>query len=343
MGVEGRQGPADDDGTGSDFSGVVDAQPEPVSVGGVKLTLPGRRAERREPPAPEPAPDQPVDADDRSSDEAQESPVDATSHTDDLGPEEPALADELTNYANFGDKAARRHVDYRVVQVLAGAVAVVLVAAGLVWWFGHSRGADEAAGYEVQIPAGGSSAPPAAAPPVVDDVLPLNLDSRCDNQTEPRLAGVGNDNAAWVCPTLGVPFGQKIVGTLPKPYVITGIKFWAGFHGRGVDGGDEWNRHRVIDLAQAVFNDAERSRIELAPHGERREYSVPINHLVASAVEFTVLASSPAPVTTEEPGEDQAPEPLFRGPRDSGDDRENDPSASSVALSGFALIGHPVP
>jgi len=252
------------------------------------------------------------------------------------------MADEWVNYAEIGNKASRRHVDYRVVQVLAGGVALVVVAAGLVWWFGHSRGVDEAGGYEVQIPAGGSSASPAVAPPVVDDVLPLMLDSRCDNQTEPRLAGVGTDGA-WSCPTLGVPFGQKIVGTLPKPYVLTGVKFWPGFHAKEADGRDGWDGHRVIDEAQLVCNDAERSRIELAPHGERREYSVPINHLIASACEFTVLASSPAPVTADEPADDQVPEPLFRGPHDSGEDRENDPSASSVALSGFALIGHAVP
>lgn len=343
MAVDDRRVGSDDedDSGGSHLGNVADVQPEPVNVGGVKLTLPGRPSPRPEPAASEPSrvefeDDGPHVFDDAAS-------LSGAGDEGGAGSDEKSLADEWANYADFGDKPSRRAVDYRVVQVLAGGVALVVVAAGLVWWFGHSRSADETAGYEVQMPAGAPSPPPVAAAPVVDDVLPLTLDSRCDNQTEPRLAAIGNTNAAWVCPTLGVPFGQKIVGTLPKPYVITGIKFWPGFNGRGVDGGDEWGRHRVIDAAQAVFNDAERSRIELAPHGERREITVPINHLVASAVEFTVLASSPAPVTSDEPADDQMPEPLFRGPRDSGEDRENDPSASSVALSGFALIGHPVP
>ncbi|TDH48134.1 hypothetical protein E2F47_25045 [Mycobacterium eburneum] len=244
--------------------------------------------------------------------------------------------------------------------MLVAAVAVVVLVATVVWWFSRPPERGQApSGHQVALPSGATAPQQASQPSIEDGPLPITLDSKCPDQTDPKLAASTDPRSAWVCPTQGVPFGQKLVATLPKPYVLTGIRFWPGFQGKGPDGGDEWFRHGLIDEAQLVCNDPDRTPVTLSPQGQRHVFAQPLNHIVASAVELTILASSAPPPppattpTTAPPGAeatddsaDEAAGPdvsvLFPAPG-SNDDQANNPNAASVAVWGFELIGHPIP
>lgn len=271
------------------------------------------------------------------------------------------LDGETVDYAGFGDAEADRSPDRSIVRVLAAVVAVVVVVGGVVWWFARPQTPPAPAQLHPAVPAAGPSGPaPAAAPVSSPDVpLPITVSGQCPQQTDPRLATSTDPNTAWVCPTGGLPFGQQLTLTLPKLYVITGVKFWPGFQGKGADGADEWYRHRLVQHAQLVFDDADRTLVPLDPLGQRHEYAKPINHLVASGATLLILDSSapppapPASMTAQppapgDPSSTSTPDmgPLFPAPSGEGtgtdDPSAPGPNADSVALWGLQLIGHPV-
>ncbi|MGD9622316.1 MAG: hypothetical protein AB7G47_20020 [Mycolicibacterium sp.] len=246
---------------------------------------------------------------------------------------------------------SERSPDRSVLTVLGAVAAAVVVLGGGAWWFTRPDPTPPPAQlHPVVIPTGDSAA--ASAPAVAEDgPLPVTIESDCPGQRDPSLAASSDANSAWVCPTGGVPFGQQLVLTLPKPYVITGIKFWPGFQGQGADGGDEWYRHRLINTAQIVFNDPDRTLVSLTPQAERRQYAKALNHILANQATITLLdtaAPPPAPApsaTAVPPGIDPtgpAPLPdlgsLF--PTNNNANSDDGPESSSVAMWGLQLIGH---
>ena len=326
--------------------------PNPLGTGDIKLTLPGRSAPEPVPPPAAAAPEE---------EQAQEPPAaeaepdaEPPANGEDSPDESPAPA---VGYAGFGSDDAARRPDRKVVQVLTGVVALVVLLGAVVWWFSRPPQAPPApAGRPVALPTG-APLPDSAAPVVEDAPLPITITADCPDQTDPKLAASTDPRSAWVCPTQGVPFGQKLTIVLPKPYVITGIQLWPGFQGTGPDGRDEWFRHSLLRRAQLVFNDVDRTLVEVTPQGERREYSKPVNHILASSVELTVLETSPPPPEPQttatqapagsDPADTDAPPPpdlgaLFPPPGPDAD-AANNPNAASVAIWGLKLIGHPVP
>ncbi|MBU8817562.1 hypothetical protein EB74_11615 [Mycobacterium sp. SWH-M5] len=350
----------------------------PLGAGDIKLTLPGRSrpsggavpdrstspgstpsgaVDDDEPPAQDDAVVQAAEADATTEVAAvDESPLAEPDRGE--GETKDGEADSEWEYAEFDSAPAPRRADRKVLQVFAGVIAVVALLAGVVWWYSRPADTDKPVGRPAALPVGGANTPAAPTSPVLEDgPLPITLNAECPGQTDPKLAASTDPRSAWVCPTGGVPFGQKLVATMAKPNVITGIKFWPGFQGKGPDGGDEWFRHRVIQEAQLVCNDPERTPVMLRPMGQRHEYSQPLNRLLCSAVEITVLSTEPPPPapritpTAAPPGSDpdatgDEPVPdlgsLFP-PADPDVQKANDPDSSSIAVWGFQLIGHPVP
>lgn len=335
------------------------AAPNPLGTGDIHLTLPTRRSRRAAASRPVTEPD-PVPADStgepvHTGDSAAAadglaapSPGDSDAH-----PVRESEADD--SEAAQGDPeepagpAGRPGVDRQILRSLAALVGVVAVIAGLVWWFVQPS--------TPPAPVHTIAAPPGAALPVTSTVpaapadgpVPITLTAVCPGQTDPKLAASTDHRSGWVCPTGGVPFGQKLVVTLATPAVITGIKLWPGFNGAGADGRDEWSRHRLLSEVQFVFNDRDLTMLPGSPNGERREYALVVNHLVASQVEMTVLDSVPAPPqptltpTAAAPRADPAAVPelasiFATGPADGA----NAPDAASIAVTGFQLIGHPI-
>ncbi|SLE83228.1 Uncharacterised protein [Mycobacteroides abscessus subsp. massiliense] len=240
-----------------------------------------------------------------------------------------------------------------ILKMFGAIVGAVLLLSVTVWW--NSRPESEPPKPTAQrhaLPTGNQKPPPSAQA-VEDGPIPVTFSSDCTGQTDPKLAGSLEPRAAWKCPTGGVPFGQVLVGTFPKPYVVTGIKYWAGFNGVDSDGGDAWFRNRLLMLVQFVFNNPDKTLLESSPRGERHEIVVPVEHVLASTITMTVRESAPpppAPVTVPtaappgaNPEETPLPnlETLLPGPTDNPD-APNDPNAAAVAIWGFQVIGHPV-
>lgn len=349
------------DRPGNDEPGPLSpaSRPNPLAGGAISLTFPGGKKVslgdvEPDPPTSAPAAEGEPAATGEDLDE-QSTGVDATDSVAessvDTPPPGPGDSDEGLSADFFPPvPGADRKPDRSVVTVLGAVVVAVVVLGGGVWWFTRPEPAPAPAQlHPVVIPTGDSAAP--SAPVVAEDgPLPVTIESECPGQTDPQLAASADANSAWVCPTGGVPFGQTLVLTLPKPYVITGIKFWPGFQGQGADGGDEWYRHRLIKTAQIVFNDPDRTLVSLTPQAERRQYAKALNHVLAQQAVITVqdTASPPpapaasataAPPGTELPGSPSPPDlgSLFPTTNPTGDDG---PQSSSVALWGLQLIGH---
>lgn len=304
------------------------ALPNPLA-GNIKLTLPGNQKPSHVGRVP-PRPDRPSDADSADpqsltgpGDPPRDDDVDATGSDDESGTTSDPVAQEGEPDGTSGgfdgneDESDSRWADRGLIKVLALGVAAVVVLAGIVWWSSRpAAGPQQPSGRQVAMPTGAAQVPAGGTKPAVpDDVLPATFTAECPGQTDPKLAASTDPRSAWTCPTNGVPFGQKIIATLPKPYVITGIKFWPGFQGTGPDGRDAWFHYRVLMEGQLVFNDIDRTLVPLRPLGARAEYSQPLNRILASVVEFTVMASDPPPAepkttpTSAPPGAPASGEP----------------------------------
>ncbi len=252
-------------------------------------------------------------------------------------------------YASLPERS-RQLPDRGVLRVLAAIVGAVVLLGGIAWW--SASPAEPPEQREATRPAmpTGQARPVDASPPgAVEEIpLPVTAGSGCPNQTDPKLATSTDPDSAWVCPTDGVPFGQKLSLTLPKPYVLTGICFWPGFNGVAPDGRQAWFRHRLIERAQLVFNDPDSTVIDLRPAAQRLQYCVPLNKIVASTGEITIQQTSPPPTepTIQEPGAPPgAPgtdvTSLF-SPAADEIASEDGPDAASVAIWGLKLVGRPI-
>lgn len=257
------------------------------------------------------------------------------------------------SYASLPERA-RRLPDRSVLRVLGAIVGAVVLLGGIAWWSASpAEPPEQREAARPPMPTGQARPGDAAPPGAVEEApLPVTVGSGCPNQTDPKLATSTDPNSAWQCPTDGVPFGQKLSLTLPKPYVLTGICFWPGFNGVAPDGRPAWFRHRLIDQAQLVFNDPDSTVIDLRPAGQRHEYCVPLNKIVASAGEITIQQTSPPPPEPKieepsaPPGAPDAPPSsdvteLFPPPADEKA-AEDGPDAASVAIWGLKLVGRPI-
>lgn len=338
---------------------VAGARPNPLGTGQIKLTMPARRGKKRD-SGVSGGQEALADADVRGGDVVaaggeQGAPGAATEGDSDLLVENVSGAREWDD----DDGPTRYTPDRKIVQALAALIAVVaVVVSGLVWWFSSPDPAPPQRGRVIDgkpsRPAAGGGPSTAATSAVAassDGPLPVTLTAVCPGQTDPKLASADDQRSAWQCPTQGVPFGQKLVGTLPKPYVITGIKFWPGFNGTGPDGRDAWPRHRVLKEVQFLFNDTNLTTLAASPDGERQECDVVVDHLVATQVQMTVLDSvAPPPAAPTSAPSSTAPDapslptdvPLFAPSPTDTPDGANAPDASSIAVTGFQLIGHPI-
>lgn len=340
------------------------AVPNPLA-GNVRLTLPGQARSRPAGPprvGSEPKADEfnHLVGDDEGESSEPDEPASqaAVSGTDDGGDDEVRgdTADESDDSADsFGDDGpAGPGTDRKLIKVIGVSVAAVVALATTVWFSSRPpEQPEKPAGRPVSQPVG-AAVPPVGKQTVQDDVLAATFTAECVGQTDPKLAASTDPRSAWTCPTDGVPFGQKLVATLPKPHVITGICFWPGFQGAGADGRDAWFHHRVITDAQVVFNDIDKTLVPLKPGGTRAEFCQPLNRVLASVMEFTVMSSDPPPIepkltpTSAPPGAPAGAQPdlgeLFPSDAPRGEQAgENNPDAASIALWGFKLIGHPVP
>lgn len=320
--------------------------PNPLGTSAIKLTLPARRAERRadtpeenaDPTARPAAQGSAAGADDRRP----------SSLSDGAGAADANGADDVSAPPGYG-------LDRHIVRVIGILIATVVLIAALVWWFSQPSPKPKPVHTIAALPTAGPAVTTAAAPIDQDGPLPITLGAVCPGQTDPKLAASDDHHSGWTCPTGGVPFGQKLVATLPQPYVITGIKFWPGFNGAGPDGRDEWLRHRILQEVQFGFNDRDLTTLPGSPNGERREYDLSVDHLVASQVEMTVIASvapPPEPAATPtsvppggDPSATEAPPGIVSifpsNPSDNPQDAKA-PAAASIAVTGFELIGHPI-
>lgn len=334
--------------------GRSSALPNPLA-GNVKLTLPGQlkptAARRfREPTPDDDLHDEPPAADPASVDKTE---PEANSRVADAD----SVSDESSDDADsFGDDdQTAKDADRKLIKVIGVAVSAVVAIVAIVWLSARPGPEPEKpTGRQVAQPTGAAQPPAGGKPVVQDDVLPATFNAECTGQTDPKLAASTDPRSAWTCPTDGVPFGQKLTVTLPKPYVITGICYWPGFQGAGPDGRDAWFHYRVITEAQAVFNDIDRTLVPMRPGGTRTEYCLPLNRVLASVMEFTVMASDAPPPepkltpTSAPPGAPSNGQPdlgeLFpsAGP-DAESSSENNPNAAAIALWGFKLKGHAVP
>lgn len=306
--------------------------------------MPTRRSRPRDvaldPPEPAPGPDDPQQAPDGPADPDAPAP----------DPAAPASPDP----DDIDADALPYSPDRRVLAVFGVLVAVVIAIAAMVWWFSTPTPPAK--------PVHTLASPQGAAPPVTSTVAPVDDDgplaavtsSVCPGQTDPKLATSTDKHSGWICPTGGVPFGQKLTATLPQPSVITGIKFWPGAEFAGPDGRDEWFRHRLLQELQCTFNDRDLTTVTATPDADRHEYSLPV-HVVASQVDCTVTASVPPPPqpattpTSVPPGADpSSPDgppdisSIFPANPTDTPDGGNDPNGSSIAVTGFQLIGHAI-
>ncbi len=335
--------------------------PNPLGNNEIKLTLPGQNRPHSvggvfgaesvfdsETPD-DTSEDETGDAEAAPADSADDAPA-ASDGIDDAS--EPVGAAEAP-YASLPDRS-RRVPDRSVLRVLAAIVGAVVLLGGIAWWSASpAEPPEQREATRPPMPTGQARPGDASAPGAVEETpLPVTAGSGCPNQTDPKLATSTDPNSAWVCPTDGVPFGQKLSLTLPKPYVLTGICFWPGFNGVAPDGRPAWFRHRLIEQAQLVFNDPDSTVIDLRPAAQRHEYCVPLNKIVASAGEITIQQTSPPPPEPkiEEPGAAPgAPDAppgtdvtsLFP-PAAEEKDTEEGPDAASVAIWGLKLVGRPI-
>lgn len=308
--------------------------PNPFGAGAPRLTAPSRSRARQS--DPEPAPD--VDSDTPSS-----------AALVAAAPEADAPSGEAENDLEREDLKPNKSI----LKVFGAIIGAVLLLSVTVWW--NSRPEPEAPKPSAQrhaLPTGSAKPTPSAT--AADDApIPVTFTSDCVGQTDPKLAGSLEARSAWRCPTGGVPFGQVLLGTFPKPYVVTGIKYWAGFNGVDTDGGDAWFRNRLLMLVQFVFNNPDKTLVESTPRGERHEIVIPVEHVLASTITMTVRESAPpppAPVTVPTappPGANSEDPPLpnletLLPGATQNPDAANDPNAADIAMWGFQVIGHPV-
>ncbi|GLE59005.1 hypothetical protein NJBCHELONAE_43160 [Mycobacteroides chelonae] len=314
--------------------------PNPFGSNAPKLTPPSRSRARQSDPEPAPKADAVATGDEAAV---------ITDPGSDVADDDEKSGDE--NETDSAPEDVRPNKS--ILKVFGAIVGAVLLLSVTVWW--NSRPEPEPPKPTAQrhaLPTGNQKPTQSAQVPE-DSPIPVTFSSDCVGQTDPKLAGSLDVRSAWKCPTGGVPFGQVLVGTFPKPFVVTGIKYWAGFNGVDTDGGDAWFRNRLLMLVQFVFNNPDKTLLESSPRGERHEIVVPVEHVLASTITMTVRESAPpppAPVTvptTAPPGgnPDETPLPnletLLPGPTDNPD-AANDPNAASIAMWGFQVIGHPV-
>lgn len=336
------------------------APPNPLGSNDIKLTLPGQDRPRALGGVfgaesvfdEQTADEEPVDTAAASDDDQVCAEVDSLDRDEQTA--EDAGESGESSYAALPSRP-RRLPDRSVLRVLGAIVAAVVVLGGVAWWTASPAEQPDPAG-QVSAPVIPTGARPPGAGgqpgPVEEAPLPVTASSGCPNQTDPQLATSTDPDSAWTCPTEGVPFGQKLVLTLPKPYVVTGICFWPGFNGVAPDGRSAWFQHRLIEQAQIVFNDPDATVIELRPMAQRHEYCVPLNKIVASGAELTIqqtTAPPPEPRIDEPgapPGSPDAPltpdvTSLFP-PAGEADELDEGPQAASVAIWGLQLVGRPI-
>lgn len=318
------------------------AAPNPLGTGNIKLTLPTRRLKSREESV-------------KNSDVAGGEPTDSGALVDAAAPADPEDTEQSADGAETDDDASGSRgygLDPHIVRVLGGLIAVVAVVAALVWWFARPTPAPKPVHTIAASPTAGPAETTTVAPIAEDGPLPIVTSAVCPGQTDPQLAGSTDKHSGWTCPTGGVPFGQKLTATLPQPSMITGIKFWPGAEFVGPDGRDQWFHYRLLQELQCVFNDRDLTPVTATPNAERHEYSMAV-HVVASRVDCTVTASvspPPQPATTPTsapPGADpysgdSPPDisSIFPANPAGTPDGGNDPNGSSIAVTGFSLIGH---
>lgn len=316
------------------------ASPNPLGTNAIKLTLPTRRR-------PKPAENsQQTSATPPAADAEISGAADQQASTTDAPADVPD--DDSCVPTGYG-------LDRHITRVLGVLVAIVAVIVGLVWWFAQPEPKPKPVHRIADQRTGGPPATKTVAPINQDGPLQVTLTAVCPGQSDPKLAASDDHHSGWTCPTGGVPFGQKLVATLPQPTVIDGIEFWPGFNGTGPDGRDEWFRHLLLQEVSCQFNDRDLTELPGLPNGERQQYKMVVDHLVASQVECTVKSTVPPPPqpaatpTSVPPGADPTaaeappglssilpPDPL------ENPDGSNAPNASSIAVTGFHLIGHAI-
>lgn len=329
-------------------SGTVDhgppqVTPNPLGTGTIKLTMPARRGRAR---------DAALDLPDPGPDEDQQQAPDGHDDPDAAVPDPDAPA--TTDAAEKDSDALPYSPDRRVLGVFGVLVVVVIAIAAVVWWFSLPTPPAKPVHTLASPQAAAAPAPVSAAPLPQDGPLPMVTSAVCPGQTDPKLATSTDKHSGWVCPTGGVPFGQKLTATLPQPYVITGLSWWPGGEFVGPDGRDEWFRHRIEQEVDCVFNDRDLTKVTGTPNGERHEYRLAV-HVVASQVECTVTASVPPPPqppttpTSAPPGADPSAadtppdlSSIFPAAPTDTSGAGNDPNGSSIAVTGFQLTGHPI-
>ncbi|WP_454793756.1 hypothetical protein [Mycolicibacterium lutetiense] len=333
------------------------ALPNPLA-GNVKLTLPGQLKPTSARHFRETTPDESAgdEADGPGADSIESDSAPQDNRAAGTGSEDNSDGESAEDSDSFGpDDETAKGADRKLIKAIAVSVSAFLAIAAIVWISARpDEKPEKPAGRQVAQPTGAAQAPAGGKPAIQDDILPATFNAECAGQTDPKLAASTDPRSAWTCPTDGVPFGQKLIATLPKPYVITGICYWPGFQGAGPDGRDAWFHHRVITEAQAVFNDIDKTLVPMRPGGVRSEYCLPLNRVLASVMEFTVMASDAPPPepkltpTSAPPGAPSNGQPdmgeLFpsAGP-DAESSSENNPNAAAIALWGFKLKGHAVP
>lgn len=312
------------------------ALPNPFGSGALSLTPPSRGRARQSDPEPT------VETDTIAA-------QGDTGESDVLSAGDPAAVSGADTVGDDADQKPNKSI----LKVFGAILGVVLLLSVTVWWYSRPEPEDpKPTARRAPLPTAASTIAPGKAAPE-DGPIPITLTSDCVGQTEPRLAASTEPRSAWKCPTNGVPFGQVLVATMPKPYVVTGIKYWAGFNGVESDGSPAWFRNRVLMLTQFVFNNPDKTLLESSPRGERHEIVVPVEHVLASVVTMTVRESAPpppAPISTPtavppgaNPDDTQLPnlETLLPVPGDNPD-AANDPNGANIAVWGFQLIGHEV-
>jgi len=263
------------------------------------------------------------------------------------------------------EKAPRKHhrYDRKVATGLGGlalaAVVVVLVVAALLYSGGcqHSpdmphRSVAEPAAVAVTKPVPPSSSAGAGT----DRPLPYTADASkscpAGSTSAQTMSGTDPHNA-FVCVRGGLD-GQVINIDLPKAFVITAISLTPGWVGKDASGVDQWSQHRVVTIAQYVFNHDPTTLVTQDTKNVHGDAVVSIKHQIAWTITMLIRQTSrppadPQPTQTAGGGlgsvfGDAAPtvvpsarpaDPLFGQPANN-----SDPVDATFAISRLKIVGH---
>lgn len=262
--------------------------------------------------------------------------------------------------------AGKHRYDRKVATGLGGvvAVAVVLVLgiAALFYSGGCQSGRPSASRSVAEPAAVAVTKPPAparAANPSTDRPLPYTADASksclLGSTAAQTMAGTDPHNA-FVCVRNGLD-GEVITIDLDKCYVITAISMTPGWVGKDASGADQWSQHRVVTIAQYVFNHDPATLVTQETKNVHGEAVIPIKHQVAWTISILIRQTSRPPAAPQQqpsaaPGGGldgivgraapsvapaPAPDQLFAPPSN-----DSDPVDATFAISRWTPIGHDV-